>query len=254
MEGYGPASYGDAIADIYDQWYGDLSETEDAVSALAALAHRAGAARLLELGIGSGRLALPLAARGFELWGIDTSQAMVELLRSKPGGRDIPVAIGDMAALDLSAISGGEEPLFGLAFVAINTFFNLTTADAQQDCLRRVHDLLHPGGLFVLEAFVPAVDTPTNLVEARTVALDHVILTATRHDPIEQTVTSQYIELRESGIRLRPLVIRYAPVAELDAMAATAGLQLVERWSDWKGTPFTESANVHVSLYERTSR
>jgi SAM-dependent methyltransferase len=188
------------------------------------------------------------------LSGIDTSQAMVDLLRSKPGGAGIPVAIGDMAALDLSAITGGSELRFGLVFVAVNTFFLLTTSAAQHQCLERVRDVLEPGGLFVLEAFVPTVDRPTNLVEARTVALDHVILTATRHDPIEQTVTSQYIELRESGIRMRPLVIRYAPVAELDALAAAAGLQLVERWSDWKGTPFAESATGHVSVYERTSR
>jgi SAM-dependent methyltransferase len=247
MEGYGPASYGDAIADIYDEWYGDVSETEDAVDALAALAERAASTRVLELGVGSGRLALPLAARGLEVFGIDTSQAMIDLLRAKPGGTDIPVAVGDMAALDLSPID--REPRFGLVFAAINTFFNLTTAEAQRQCLRRVCDVLGPGGLFVLEAFVPTVDRPTNLVEARTVALDHVILTATRHDPIEQTVTSQYIELRESGIRMRPLVIRYAPVAELDAMAAGADLQLVERWSDWKGSPFTENAVVHVSVY-----
>jgi SAM-dependent methyltransferase len=249
MEGYGPASYGDAIADIYDEWYGDLLDQPDAVDALAALAERASSKRVLELGIGSGRLALPLAARGLQLSGIDTSQAMVDRLRNKPGGVDIPVVVGDMATLDLSPIAGDAEPRFGLVFVAVNTFFLLTTSDAQQQCLQRVRDVMEPDGTFVLEAFVPTVDRPTNLVEARTVALDHVILTATRHDPIEQTVTSQYIELRESGIRMRPLVIRYAPVSELDALAAAAGLQLVERWSDWKGTPFTESASVHVSVY-----
>ncbi|MEY2421532.1 MAG: hypothetical protein QOI95_1599 [Acidimicrobiaceae bacterium] len=250
MEGYGPASYGDAIADIYDQWYGDLSDTDDCVEVLAALADRANSARVLELGIGSGRLALPLAARGFEVWGIDTSQAMVDRMTNKAGGADIPVAVGDMAALDLSTVTPDEAPQFGLVFVAVNTFFLLTTADAQQRCLRRVHDVLAPGGLFVLEAFVPAVEQPTNVVEARTVALDHVILTATRHDPSEQSVTSQFIELSESGIRMRPLVIRYAAPDELDALAAAAGLRLVERWSDWKGTPFTESANVHVSVYD----
>jgi len=109
--------------------------------------------------------------------------------------------------------------------------------------------VLEPGGFFVVEAFVPTVDRPTNLVEARTVALDHVILTATRHDPATQTVECQYIEIRESGIRLRPLTLRYAPIAELDAMAGTAGLELVERWSDWHGTPFAEGDGAHVSLY-----
>ena len=249
MEGYGPASYGDAIADIYDQWYGELPETGDAVDALVELARATGNTRVLELGIGSGRLALPLAALGVDVWGIDTSQAMVDQLRSKPGGNDIRVAVGDMAVLDLSAVALDDEARFGLVFVAINTFFNLTTAEAQQQCLRRVHDVLEPGGRFVLEAFVPDIDRPTNVVEARTVALDHVILTATRHDPADQTVTAQFIELRESGVRLRPLVIRYAPVAELDAMASAAGLQLVDRWSDWKGSPFTEKAGVHVSVY-----
>lgn len=251
MEGYGPASYGDAIADIYDQWYGELSGTGDAVDALVELAGATANTRALELGIGSGRLALPLASRGVDVWGIDTSQAMIDQLRSKPGGTDIRVTVGDMSVLDLSAVADGAEPRFGLVFVAINTFFNLTTAEAQQQCLRRVHDVLEPGGRFVLEAFVPDVDRPTNVVEARTVAIDHVILTAARHDPVEQTVTAQFIELRESGIRLRPLVIRYAPVAELDAMASSAGLQLVDRWSDWKGSPFTENAGVHVSLYGR---
>jgi SAM-dependent methyltransferase len=249
MEGYGPETYGDAIAEIYDEWYGNLSETDDAVAALAALANRAGAQRVLELGIGSGRLALPLRARGFDVWGIDTSSAMVDRLRAKPGGDGVPVVVGDMAALDLSALPNGSQSRFGLVFVAVNTFFLLVTADAQQRCVQRVHDVLEPGGLFVVEAFVPSVDRPTNLVEARTVALDHVILTATRHDPIAQTVTSQYIEVRETGIRMRPLVIRYAPVGELDAMATAAGLRLVERWSDWKGTPFDENSGVHVSVY-----
>ena len=174
---------------------------------------------------------------------------MVELLREKDGGRDLCVEIGDMAEIDFSLRPEGADARFGLVFVAINTFFLLTTREAQQRCLQRVREVLAPEGRFVLEAFVPSVDRPTNMVEARTVALDHVILTATRHDPTEQTVTSQYIEVRESGIRMRPLMIRYAPIAELDEMAATAGLRLVERWSDWRGTPFTEQDNAHVSVY-----
>jgi hypothetical protein len=114
-----------------------------------------------------------------------------------------------------------------------------------------VRDVLTPGGLFVLEAFVPAVDRPTNLVETRTVAIDHVILTASRHDPATQTVECQFIEIRESGVKLRPLTIRYAPITELDAMAAAAGLELIDRWSDWEGTPYRETDVAHVSVYER---
>jgi SAM-dependent methyltransferase len=249
MDGYGPASYGDGIADAYDRWYGDNLDTEATVDALVALAGRTSSNRALELGIGSGRIALPLRARGVDVWGIDASPAMIDRLREKEGGDAVPVALGDMAELDLDALPGGADARFGLVFVAVNTIFNLTTRDAQARCLVRVRERLVPDGLFALEAFVPAVDAPTSALDARTVELDHVILTATRHDPETQTVNGQHIELRESGIRLRPWVIRYAPVAELDAMAATAGLQLVDRWADWRGMPFTEDGRVHVSVY-----
>lgn len=249
MDGYGPASYGDGIADTYDDWYGAELDTGAAVEALLALAARAGARRALELGIGSGRLALPLAEHGLDVWGVDASEAMVAALRAKRGGSDLRVAIGDMADADLCALPDGDSARFGLIFVAVNTFFNLTTVEAQMRCAERVRALLEPDGLFVLEAFVPAADAPTNAVEARTVELDHVILTASRHDPVTQTVTGQHIELRETGVRLRPWMIRYAPPDELDRMLGEAGLRLVERWSDWKGTRFAEGDNRHVSLY-----
>lgn len=251
MDGYGPHSYGDAIADVYDEWYGSRAGVDDIIDALATLSRRSTTARTLELGIGSGRLALPLAARGVEIWGVDASPMMIERLRAKDGGRDIPVAICDMETFDLSAIDGDARTTFGLVFVAINTFFNLTSEDAQQRCLGRVRSVLAPDGHFVVEAFVPAVDRPTNVVEARTVAVDHVVLTATLHDPVSQTITSQFVEIRESGIRMRPVVIRYATPAQLDAMAARAGLRLVERWSDWTGMPFSDADGdgVHVSVY-----
>ena len=251
MDGYGPETYGDAIADIYDLWYGDKPDTAAAVDRLAALADHVPGAPVLELGIGTGRLALPLVAHGLDVWGVDASNAMVDQLREKPHGDRPSVAVGDMADVDLTSVPGGESARFGLVYVAINTFFNLTTREAQQRCLQRVHDVLVDGGRFVLEAFVPAVDRPTNLVEARTVAVDHVVLTATRHDPDTQTVECQYIEIRESGIRLRPLTIRYCPPAELDVMAAAAGLDLVERSSDWTGAPFTDGDATHVSVFAR---
>jgi SAM-dependent methyltransferase len=252
MEGYGPASYGDGIADTYDGWYGDELDTAVTVDALVALAAQTDSGRVLELGVGSGRLALPLRAKGLDVWGIDASESMVAVLRAKEGGDDVPIVIGDMAELDLSSLPSGGETPFGLVFVAVNTFFNLTTVEAQARCLTRVREVLAPDGMFVVEAFVPALDAPISTVEARTIDLDRLILTATRHDRDTQTVSGQHIEIRESGIRLRPWVIRYAPVAELDAMAAAAGLRLVHRWADWKGTPFTESANVHVSVFGGT--
>jgi SAM-dependent methyltransferase len=181
--------------------------------------------------------------------GVDASAAMVEQLRAKPGSDVVRVVVGDMADLDLSAIDGGVGARFGVVVVAVNTFFLLTSADAQQRCMASVAAVLDDDGVFVLEAFVPDVDRPTNVVEARTVETDHVILTATRHDPTTQTVATQMIEIRESGIRLRPTMVRYARPEELDRMAASAGLALRERWSDWSGTPFEDGDGVHVSVY-----
>ena len=252
MQGYGPSSYGDGIADTYDAWYGDNPQTDLAVGALVDLTERSGSSRLLELGIGSGRLALPLAARGIDVCGVDASDAMVEQLRVKPGGRDVPVAIGDMAALDLSSIEGGNDARFGVVVAAINTFFNLTSTSAQQQCLERVHDVLTPRGFFVIEAFVPDVDRGTNVVEARTVELDRVVLSASRHDHDAQTVHVQLIDIRETGIRLRPLVIHYLTLDQLDAIAVSARLELAERWRDWSRTPFAEGDEAHVSVYRRS--
>jgi hypothetical protein len=159
-----------------------------------------------------------------------------------------------MAALDLSSLPnrGAAESAAGFAvvFAADNTFFNLTTADAQARCLERVRAVLAPQGRLVIEAFVPAADAPGSSVDARTVAVDHVVLTVTTHDAASQTVAGQHIELRESGVRLHPWSIRYMAPDELDRMASAAGLRLVERWSDWRRTPFTADDNAHVSVYE----
>jgi hypothetical protein len=177
---------------------------------------------------------------------------MVERLRAKPGGDRVPVAVGDMAELDLSSLTSGDETRFSVVFAADNTFFNLTTADAQARCLDRVHEILTPDGRLVIEAFVPAADAPSSSIDARTVALDHVVLTVTTHDPASQTVDGQHIELRESGVRLHPWSIRYVPPDELDSLTSAAGFSLVERWSDWRRTPFTADDNVHVSVYRMT--
>jgi SAM-dependent methyltransferase len=247
MDRYGAASYGDGMADVYDDWYADRGDTDGAVAAIAALVGDGG--RVLELGIGTGRLALPLAARGIDVWGLDASSAMVERLRAKPGGDAIPVAIGDMADIDLSSLPDGPATRFSIVLAADNTFFNLTTEEAQRRCLHRVRSVLAPRGQFVLEAFVPATDAPASSVEARTVELDQVILTATHHDADAQTVAGQHIELRESGIRLHPWMIRYLTPSQLDQLAFDAGLRLNNRWPDWRGGRFDEADERHVSLY-----
>jgi SAM-dependent methyltransferase len=265
MDGYGPSSYGDGMAGVYDEWYATRGDIRGAVATIASLAREpqsgtgpgpgpgTAGASALELGIGTGRLALPLADAGVDVWGIDASEAMVSLLRAKPGGEALRVAVGDMAELDLSGLPGGATAQFAVVFVADNTFFNLTTEAAQRRCLGRVREVLAPSGRLVIEAFVPAHDAPASSLETRTVELDHVVLTATRLDRDAQTVAGQHIELRESGVRLHPWMIRFVWPEQLDAMASDAGLQLVERWSDWRRSPFTADDNVHVSLYAATA-
>ena len=250
MDGYGPPTYGEGMADVYDEWYAARGDIIGAVAALAALASAAGPGPVLELGVGSGRLAVPLSASGVEVWGIDASAAMVARLRAKPGGADVPVAVGDMADLDLSSLRHGTATRFSVVFAADNTFFNLISAEAQDRCLERVRSLLAPHGRLVIEAFVPAPDAPASSVDARTVALDHVVLTVTAHDATSQTVDGQHIELRESGVRLHPWSIRYLAPDQLESMASRAGLRLVERWSDWRMTPFTTNDNTQVSVFE----
>ena len=153
MEGYRSSTYGDRFADVYDDWYHDVSDVDATVARVAALATPRGG-RVLELGAGSGRLAIPLADRDLEVWAVDASAAMVERLRAKPGAEAVHAVVGDMAELALPG-----APPFAVVLCAFNTFFNLTTAEAQQRCLARVADALAPGGSLVLEAFERAVAT-----------------------------------------------------------------------------------------------
>lgn len=245
VQGFDTESYGESFADIYDDWYGDVSDTEGTVAFLSGLV---GGRRVLELGVGTGRLALPLAAAGFTVSGVDSSAPMIELLRAKPGGEAIEVAIGDMADIATLAPPAGVD--FGVAFVAFNTFFNLTSRDAQQRCLDGVASRLEPDGRFVLEAFVPGDDARGGeAMTVRTMELDRVVLSISRRDPATQTATGQYVELSDAGVRLRPWMIRYAAPPELDTMARAAGLELLERWAGWRGEEYTDSSTHHVSVY-----
>lgn len=247
MEGYEPPSYGEAMADVYDEWYADLTDVGATVAAITTLA---AGGRVLELGTGTGRLAIPLAEAGLDVSAIDVSPAMVARLRAKPGGDRVAVVVGDMArAEDLPAGA------FAVVLVAFNTFFSLTTAEDQARCFAAVADRLTADGSFVVEGFVPDDELieAGSKVEVRSLTARRVVLTVSRHDAVTQRAEGQFVELtEEGGVRLRPWSLRFAPPEELDAMAAAAGLVLAERWSAWDGTPFTAASAHHVSRYRRT--
>ncbi|MGH9227403.1 MAG: class I SAM-dependent methyltransferase [Acidimicrobiales bacterium] len=249
MDGYGPSTYGDRFADVYDDWYGDVSDVDATVERVAALTAAAGTDRVLELGGGSGRLALPLAARGIATWTVDASLAMVRRLRGKPGGAGVRAVVGDMAALPLS-----PRARFGVVLCAFNTLFNLTTIEAQRRCLADAADRIVPdGGRLVVESFVASPpdegDAAIGAVEPRRIGLDEVVLTVTRVDPASHTITGQHVQITEAGIRLRPWMLRYLSPGELDALAADVGLRLVERHAGWRAEPFTGDSSTHVSTY-----
>jgi SAM-dependent methyltransferase len=244
---YEPNTYGERIAALYDSW---VTPTIDATTqpAIDLLATLAGDGAALELGIGTGRIALPLAQRGISVHGIDASEAMVARLRDKPGGADIRVSIGDFADV---AVEGRLR----LIYVVFNTFFGLLTQDDQVRCFRNVAEHLDDGGAFVIEAFVP---DPTlfdrgQRLSATRVELDRVQLDATRHHAVAQQVTSQHILIGKDGIMLLPVKLRYAWPSELDLMAQLAGLRLDGRYGGWASEPFTDSSAGHVSIYVRAS-
>ena len=241
-EGYDAAMYGDRMADIYD----DLPvHPSDADAAATCLAELAGAGPALELAIGTGRVALPLAGLGVAVSGIDASEAMVAKLRAKPGGDRIPVTIGDFADVDV------DDGRFALIFVVYNTFFVLLDQARQRRCFEQVAERLVPGGRFVIEAFVP---DPSRFergqhIEVRHVATDSALLSVSRHDAATQRVDSLHVRLGDDGVRTWPVHIRYAYPSELDLMAERAGLRLEQRWGGWDREPFTGDSVKHVSVY-----
>jgi len=245
---YGPETYGDRIADIYDGWVRDAGIDATTGASVEFLASLAGEGPVLELGIGTGRIALPLAARGIDIRGIDASAEMVARLREKPDGAAIPVTMGDFAGVPV-------EGAYSLIFVAFNTFFALLTQDDQVGCLREVASRLAPGGAFVLSAFVPDLSRfdRGQRVDATLVETDRVLLEAARHDPVAQTVTASHVVVTEAGTRIYPVKLRYAWPSELDLMARLAGLRLRDRFGGWEREPFTAESGGHVSVYERDS-
>jgi SAM-dependent methyltransferase len=237
---YNEATFGDRISEIYDQWHPRAPS-----EMLAALKDMAGVGPVLELGIGTGRVALPLAGRGMDIHGIDASEAMVAKLRAKPGGDRVPVTIGNFADV---AVPGK----YSLIFVVFNTLFGLTSQDDQVRCFANVASRLVSGGRFLIEAFVPDLTrfTGSQLLQATRVEVNEVRLEASRHDRATQRVSSQHIIMDDAGIKLYPVQVRYAWPSELDLMARLAGMRLRERWSNWRREAFTSDSTNHVSIYE----
>jgi methyltransferase family protein len=243
-EEFGPSTYGDKVAEVYDELTAHYGlDTEGAVERLAELA-RDGPA--LELAIGTGRLALPLSERGLEVHGIDASQAMVAKLREKPGGADIPVTMGDFADV-------GVEGRYPLIFVGFNTFFALLSQEAQVRCFTNVAAHLTDDGLFVLEAFFPDLSRydRDQRVSVLRLESDELMLDASRHDPVAQRIEASHVMITEEGTKLYPVNLRYAFPSELDLMARLAGLELKERWGGWRKEEFGSHSQRHVSVYGR---
>ena len=240
MNFYSDETYGERVAGVYDDWY-----TEYDSHAIDLLAELARGGRALELGIGTGRFALPLSAKGVAVHGIDAAESMISRLRSKPGADQIRVTQGSFADVAVE----GE---FALVYIVFNTFFALSSQEEQVRCFRNVAAHLSRDGCFVIEAFVPDVTrfTGGQVNWATKVTADEVQLDVGQHDPATQKVTSQKVVITDGSVRLYPVQIRYAWPSELDLMAQLAGLRLRERWSGWQREPFSSESGKHISIYQ----
>jgi SAM-dependent methyltransferase len=208
----------------------------------------AGGGPVLELGVGTGRLALPLAERGLDVTGLDDSPEMLDRLRAKPGADRLVLVEGDMA--DPSTGTGLADGSFAVVLIGFNTLFCLTTAEAQASCVAGVARLLAPGGHFAVEAFVPDPDSHEG-ISVRAIEADAVVLDIARFDRDTQEIVGQRVEVGASGNRLFPYHLRYATPDQMDVMATAAGLAARGRWADWSGSPFNEDSTGHVSVWSR---
>ncbi|MBW3574799.1 MAG: class I SAM-dependent methyltransferase [Actinobacteria bacterium] len=246
MPEFDPTAYGaSGIADEYDTLYAGHWDTEGTVECLFGLA--AGGA-VLELGIGTGRLALPLQARGVEVHGVEASPEMVRKLREKPGGDRIPVEVEDFASAD-----AGRR--FSLVFLVANTIFALPDQAAQVACFRNAARHLAPSGRFVIEAWVPDLTgfRHNRQVRPRITRADTMSIETAELDPVAQMMRTTQAVFSNGSVRVYPANHRYAWPAELDLMAQLAGLGTEARWSDWHRSPFSADSQTHVSVYRLES-
>jgi SAM-dependent methyltransferase len=236
--------FGEAVAATYDDPSDGMFAPEVVNPTVDFLAALAGDGRALELGIGTGRIAVPLAARGVPVHGIELSKAMVDRLRAKAGGEGIEVTIGDFS-------TAKADGTFRVAYLVYNTIDNLTTQAAQVACFRNVAEHLEPGGCFVIEVHVP--DLRRLPYGERFVIFDagETHWGIDEYDVANQGLISHHFELRGVDFEKSSGPFRYVWPSELDLMAQMAGMELRDRWEGWKREPFTSESRQHVSVWEK---
>ncbi len=243
----GDGYFDERVAARYDESAADMFDPAVVDPVVDLLVELAGSGRALELGIGTGRIALPLAQRGVPVHGIEMSKAMIAKLRAKPGSEDIGVTIGDFATTTV-------DGTFSVAYLVFNTILNLTTQAAQVACFRNVGAHLEPGDCFVIEAGVPGLQV---LPPGETIRAFHVSenrLGFDEYDVAKQGLTSHHFEFVDGKVERFSVPFRYAWPSELDLMAQLGGMTLRERWSGWNREPFTSESTKHVSVWEKPLR
>ncbi|MEU9594243.1 class I SAM-dependent DNA methyltransferase [Streptomyces sp. NPDC048219] len=236
--------FGESVAARYDESAADMSRPDAVDPVVDLLAGLAGEGRALELGIGTGRIALPLARRGVPVHGIDMSRAMTARLRAKPGGDAVGATIGDFATTRVPGT-------FTLVYLVFNTINNLTTQDAQVDCFRNAAGHLEPGGSFVIEVGVPELRRLPPGQTAVPFRIDDTEWAFDTYDTVTQAMSSNYVTLVDGRAEHTSVPFRYVWPSELDLMARLAGLRLRDRWEDWDRSPFTHESRRHVSVWEK---
>ena len=248
-----PASYGDVFAEVYDSWYGDVT---DADATARFVAERANGAPVLELGIGTGRLAKPLLALGLEVVGVDASVAMLARCAQRRLSPAPSLLLADMAALPIRRTgrgpSRGRQPI-GAVLLGFNTLFNLPTADAQRALFAELGAVLDPGAVVVVEALDPQVlaGASGQAVGVASAPGGEPSFVATDVDPEAQTITGRHLRISDDGVRVLPWYLRWSTPAEIDLFAAGAGLVMTERFGSWDETPHGPDSEVHISVYRR---
>ena len=236
--------FGERVAARYDESSAEMFEATAVEPVVNFLAELAGDGAALELGIGTGRIALPLSERDVRVHGIDLSEAMVGRLRAKPGGKEIGVTIGDFATTSV-------EGTFSLAYLVFNTIMNLTTQDEQVACFRNVAEHLEPGGCFVIEVGIPELQRLPPGESFRPFRVAPTRLGFDEYDVVTQGLISHHYTVVDGELDVLSVPFRYVWPSELDLMARLAGMTLRERWSGWKREPFTSDSTMHVSVWEK---